>query len=64
MQTNDNGVIFVFQTFSTFVKVTAADQVTGTEVYISCPKNLTQAEMQKNALQKLAYVLKKNNADV
>jgi len=46
------------------MKVTAVDEVTGTEVYISCPKNLTQAEMQKNALQKLAYVLKKNNQDV
>ena len=64
MQTNDNGVIFVFQSFSTLMKVTAVDEITGTEVYISCPKNLTQAEMQKNALQKLAYVLKKNNQDV
>ena len=61
MQTNDNGVIFVFQTFSTFIKVTAVDEITGTEVYISCPKNLTQDEMQKSALQKLAYILKKSN---
>jgi ABC-type polar amino acid transport system ATPase subunit len=61
MQINDSGVIFVFQSFSTFIKVTAVDEITGTEVHISCPKNLTQAEMKKNALQKLAYVLKRNN---
>ncbi|HCU06459.1 MAG TPA: hypothetical protein DIC42_02595 [Holosporales bacterium] len=64
MQINDNGVIFVFQSFSTFMKVTAVDEMTGIEVHISCPKNLTQAEMKKNALQKLVYVLKRNTQDV
>ncbi|MDP2194122.1 MAG: hypothetical protein Q8K36_06320 [Alphaproteobacteria bacterium] len=61
MSQQSANILFVFQDFSHFIKVTAVDEISGTEVCISCPKSLSKPDMQKAALQKLAYVMNKNN---
>lgn len=59
MQTT--GVIFIFQSFKHFIKVTAVDELTGIEVCMQTPKTLSKEQMEGLALQKLTYVLNKNN---
>ena len=41
------------------VKVTAIDEKSGVEACIIAPQNTSRSEMEKLAIQKLEYVLKK-----
>lgn len=45
------------------VKVTAIDSVTGTEATIFGPASTPREILTKNAVAKLAYVLKKNKGE-
>ncbi|MEQ9640892.1 MAG: hypothetical protein RIM84_12795 [Alphaproteobacteria bacterium] len=45
-----------------FVKVSAIDPVTGTEVSITGPATAGEAILSRNAINKLQYVLRKNAA--
>jgi hypothetical protein len=55
----DREVIFEFIQFGNFVKVTAFDVETKTEVSTIAPSNITQEAQQQAALNKLHYVLEK-----
>lgn len=52
-------VIFEFAPFGPYIKVTAMDVVSLTEITISCPKGTAEAVLQKNALNRLAFVMRK-----
>ena len=53
-------VIFeFFPVGRTYVKVSAMDVLTFTEISIQCPANAAQNLMKRNALKRLEYVLKK-----
>ncbi len=49
-----------FHQVGAFVKVSAIDPVTGTEVSITGPANAGEAILSRNAVNKLKYVLRKN----
>ena len=48
-----------FRRIGNAVKVSAIDPITGTEVSISGPANIGEAELSLNACNKLRYVLRK-----
>ena len=52
-------VIFEFFPVGPYVKVTAMDVATLTEISISGPKGTAEAVLQQNALKRLAFVMKK-----
>jgi hypothetical protein len=52
-------VIFEFQTIGPYVKVTAMDTQSLTEISISCPAGTGEAIMKQNALKRLEFVMKK-----
>jgi hypothetical protein len=52
-------VIFEYVHVGNSVRVTAVDAVTGTEIVLQAPANLSAGDMQRLALRKLDYVLKK-----
>ena len=52
-------VIIEFTPVSTFVKVTAMDTQTLTEISIQGPATTPQEILKRNALKRLEYVLKK-----
>jgi len=45
------------------VKVSAIDPVTGTEASIIGPANMSEAQLSKNAISKLRYVLARKNKE-
>lgn len=53
-------VIFEFRPMGSAVRVSAMDTATMTEIVIQCPASAGEAIFKKNALARLAYVLKKN----
>lgn len=53
--------IIEFHKIGSFVKVSAIDPVTMTEVSLSVPANLSQHEAAQAAIQKLKYVIKRRN---
>ena len=53
-------VIFEFFPIGAYVKVTAMDTRTMTEVSISGPASAGETMLKSNALKRLAYVMKKN----
>lgn len=57
---NERGIIFEFHRVGAYMRVSAMDPVTLTEVTISGPVTATQAQLQDLAKRKLAYVIKKN----
>lgn len=56
-------ILFEYIRLGTSVKVTAIDTATGTEAVIIVPSGLSEKQMQQQALQKLLYILKKENQD-
>jgi hypothetical protein len=52
-------VIFEFQPIGNVMRVTAMDTETTIEITIQCPLSAGEAVFKKNALMRLAYVLKK-----
>lgn len=52
-------VIFEFFTIGPYVKVNAMDVATLTEASIQGPKNTPEALLQREAVKKLAFVLRK-----
>ncbi len=54
------GYIVEFRRLGNSVKVSAIDPETGTEVSIVGPANASQSELSRNAINKLKYVLSKN----
>ena len=55
----DREVIIEFHPFGNIVKVTAMDVKTLTEISIQGPMNTPEDILQRNALKRLEYVLKK-----
>lgn len=53
-------VILEFQQIGQIVKVTAMDVASLTEISIQGPANAGQEMLQRNAVKRLAYVLRKN----
>ncbi len=58
-QLSNREVIIEFTPLGNFVKVTAMDTQTLTEISISGPANASQETLKRNALKRLEYVLKK-----
>jgi hypothetical protein len=54
-------ILVEFTVRGNFVKVTAIDPATGTEASIVGPASAPQATLKAGVLQKLNYVLKKQN---
>jgi len=54
-------VYFELITIGNSVKVSAIDAATGTEVSIAGPRNASQKELERIALQKLLRVMVKSN---
>lgn len=54
-------ILFEFVRNGNFVKVTAIEPITGTEVSVAVPATLTKEDMKLQALNRLKYVLKKEN---
>ncbi len=52
-------VIIEFQPVGNFLKVSAMDVESLTEIFIQVPKNATPEMFKRNALKRLEYVLKK-----
>ena len=52
-------VIFEFAPFGPYIKVTAMDVASLTEISISCPKGTAEAVLKQNALNRLAFVMRK-----
>jgi hypothetical protein len=52
-------VLFEYTQVGNSVRVTAIDAATGIEVTIQAPLNLGHADLQRTALRKLDYVMKK-----
>lgn len=52
-------VIFEFFPIGPYIKVTAMDVATLTEISISGPKGTAEAILQTNALKRLAFVMRK-----
>lgn len=52
-------ILFEYIKQGIFVKVTAIDAVSGTEAVIVVPAGLSEKQMQKQAVRKLSYILKK-----
>lgn len=55
----DNGVIFEFISVGAYVKVSAIDPLTGTEVSIVGDPMSGEAALRRTALRKLKFVLEK-----
>ena len=53
-------VIFEFRPVGNIMRVSAMDTTTMTEIAIQCPISAGETVFKKNALLRLAYVLKKN----
>lgn len=56
-----SGVIFEFVAIGAYVKVSAIDEATNTEVSIVGNPALGETALKRTALRKLDYVLSKNN---
>jgi hypothetical protein len=54
-----NEIIFEFITLGTYTKVSAIDVQTGVEASVTCPKNLSQKDMQIMAENRLKFVMSK-----
>jgi hypothetical protein len=52
-------VIFEFQSIGQYVKITAMDTATMTEVVIQGPATASEAILKANAAKKLEYMLRK-----
>jgi hypothetical protein len=52
-------IIFEFFPVGAFIKVTAMDVATLTEVSIQGPANASKDYLQSNAMKRLAYVMRK-----
>lgn len=54
-------VIIEFHPIGSFVKVTAMDVQSLTEISVQGPATAPESTLKNNALRRLEYVLKKNN---
>ncbi len=54
-------ILFEYVQLGNSMKVTAIDTATSTEVCVITPINISQQQMQQLALQKLQYVMCKEN---
>ncbi|MBP6986557.1 MAG: hypothetical protein KBB83_08245 [Alphaproteobacteria bacterium] len=54
-------IIFEFIPIGSYVKVIAFDVETKVEISTITPRNISQAEQQRAAENKLLYILKKNH---
>lgn len=53
-------ILLEFIPIGSYVRVTALDTVSLTEVAIQGPKNAAQSVLKANALKRLEYVMRKN----
>jgi hypothetical protein len=53
-------ILFEFHPIGSYVKVTALDVKTLTEISIQGARGMSSAMLQQNALKRLEYVLRKN----
>lgn len=60
-KTPEDGVLLEFRRVGNAVKVSAIDQNTGTEISIVGPYTAGKTELTRTAIQKLKYVMAKNN---
>ncbi len=61
---NSNEIILEFISLGAYVKINAIDTKTGIEATCVAPSTLRKDEMEKLAIRKLEYVMKKNkNSD-
>ena len=60
---SDQKYLLEFVRIGASVKVSAIDPATGMEASIIGPAHLSEAQLGKNAISKLRYVLAKNNAN-
>jgi len=58
---SEDGYIIEFHQVGSYVKVSAIDPVTLTEISIPVPANLTQAQAAQAAVRRLKYVLARRN---
>ena len=56
-------ILFEYIRHGNSVKVTAIETQTGTEAVVIVPENLSEAQMQMKALQKLRYIMQKKAED-
>lgn len=55
-------MILEFTQIGSYVKVCAVDEATGIEAVVTCPVNLSRVDMEQHAINRLKYLLKKNNS--
>ena len=60
--TRQRETIFEFHRIGAYMRVTAMDTKTLTEVTVSGPASASQEQLKSVAMRKLAYVIKKNRA--
>ena len=60
---SDRDVIFEIRRIGTVAKATAVDIATGTEVSVTGPANAAEFSQREAARRKLAYVLRKRDAE-
>ena len=60
---SDRDVIFEIRRIGTVAKATAVDIATGTEVSVTGPANAAEFSLREAARRKLAYVLRKRDAE-
>ena len=56
-------VLFEFLTNGNYVKVTAVDTATNTEVILVCDRRSSKITLQNAAMQKLRYVIRKKEIE-
>lgn len=56
-----SSVLFEYRAVGQMMRVSAMDESTLTEIVISCPKGLSEGQMQNLALRRLRYVMHKNS---
>ncbi len=60
MSDPNSGEVFIeYKQIGAIVRVTAVDAVTGTEVSFQAPANTPPSDLQRTAVNKLNYVLRK-----
>lgn len=63
MQIDENAVLFEFHQIGSYVRVTAVDPNTYTEVSVQGPASASQSDLMRLALRRLQYVLDKKQAE-
>lgn len=60
MSGSDDDILLEFQRIGSYMKVTAVDAATGTEVSVAGPATGSRELLKRTAVNKLHYVMKRN----